>query len=443
VPLLVHYSGFHIWAADLRGGLVAARSALERAERSGDPQMLAAAIARLGVMESYACEITPGLLERGVEIEEGLEFDLYYGQSPRYSLARLWIRMGELEPARDVLRELETRAAARGDEYSRVMILWPLSMLEWLAGRWRRSLEYSQAAYELGPQHIHGRVWIGRMKALIEADLGLVDEARASAEEGLAFAQAGSNEFARILSLATLGRLELSLGRVDAAAGYLRELPGRLVAGGLSDPTFPVWADAIETLVANGELDLAQSYLKAFAGYSKTLGSPVGIAGAERCRGLLAAARGELGNGVAILERSLSESQPLPPLERARTLVALGALRRQALQKRAGRDALEHGLAILDQLGAVLWAQRARTELARISGRRAGGDELTETEARVAELAAAGRSNKEIAAELFMGVSTVEAHLSHVYRKLGIRSRAGLPARLALAGGRDGKPLLR
>jgi DNA-binding NarL/FixJ family response regulator len=59
-------------------------------------------------------------------------------------------------------------------------------------------------------------------------------------------------------------------------------------------------------------------------------------------------------------------------------------------------------------------------------------DELTETERRVAELAARGRTNKQIAAELYMGVSTVEAHLSHVYRKLGVR-RAELAARLAEA----------
>ena len=430
VPILVHYAGFHIWAADVRGGLTAARSALARAEDSGDPQMLAAAISRLGVLESYACDITPGLLERGVAIEEGLAFELYYGQSPRYSLARLWMRMGEIEPARETLEQLEAKAAARGDEYSRVMILWPLSMLEWLAGRWQRSLEYSQAAYELGPQHIHGHVWIGRMKALIEADLGLLDEARASAQEGLALARAESNEFARISSLATLGRIELSLGHVDAAAGYLRDLPERLIAGGLSDPTFPVWADAIETLVAAGELDLARSYLEPFAHYARTLGSPFGFAGAERCSGLLAAAHGDLESGLATLERSVAEPERLSPLEHARTLLALGKLRHQALQKKTGRDALEQAVAIFDQLGAALWAERARMELARISGRRAVGDGLTETETRVAELAATGHSNKEIAAALFMGVSTVEAHLSHVYRKLGIRSRAGLGTHL-------------
>jgi ATP/maltotriose-dependent transcriptional regulator MalT len=321
------------------------------------------------------------------------------------------------------------------------MILWPLSMLEWLAGRWRRSLEYSQAAYELGPQHNHGHAWIGRMKALIEADLGLLDDARASAQEGLAFAQAKSNEFARISSLATLGRIELSVGDVDTAAGYLRELPERLIAGGLSDPTFPVWADAIETLVAVGEFDLAHSYLEPFARYSRTLGTPLGIAGVERCSGLLAAAHGDLGNGMAMLERSLAEPERIAPLDHARTLLALGRLRRQALQKKAGRDALEQALAIFDRLGASVWAERARTELARISGRRAVADELTETETRVAELAAAGHSNKEIAAALFMGVSTVESHLSRVYRKLGIRSRAGLGTRLTTAMDEVAKPV--
>jgi DNA-binding NarL/FixJ family response regulator len=106
-------------------------------------------------------------------------------------------------------------------------------------------------------------------------------------------------------------------------------------------------------------------------------------------------------------------------------------VRRQAQQKRPSREALEQALTIFEELGARLWAEKARTELKRISGRRAVSEELTEAELRVAELAAKGRSNKEIAAELFMGVSTVEMHLSRVYGKLGVR-RAGLAARLAM-----------
>jgi DNA-binding NarL/FixJ family response regulator len=80
----------------------------------------------------------------------------------------------------------------------------------------------------------------------------------------------------------------------------------------------------------------------------------------------------------------------------------------------------------------VLWAERARAELKRISGRRSAQDELTETEQRVAALAAQARSNKQIAAELFMSVRTVEAHLSRVYRKLGVHSRTEL-ARLLIS----------
>ena len=93
----------------------------------------------------------------------------------------------------------------------------------------------------------------------------------------------------------------------------------------------------------------------------------------------------------------------------------------------------EQALVVFEGLGAPLWAEKTRAELARISGRRATDDDLTETEKRVASLAAEGRTNKEIAATLFMGVSTVEAHLSHVYRKLGIHSRAALGPQLETA----------
>jgi DNA-binding CsgD family transcriptional regulator len=144
----------------------------------------------------------------------------------------------------------------------------------------------------------------------------------------------------------------------------------------------------------------------------------------------------------AAYDRALLQLADTPfAFEHGRTLLCQGMARRQASQKKAAREALGEALGIFDGLGARLWAEKTRAELARISGRRAGSDDLTETEARVARLAAAGRSNKEIATELFMGVSTVEAHLSHVYRKLGIRSRAGLGSRLPTVVEAGGKPV--
>jgi DNA-binding CsgD family transcriptional regulator len=431
--ILALQAGLYLWNTDAGGALVAARSALEKAERSADQRLVALVIARVGVAEAYACEVTPGLLERGAEMEERLRLELEYDESPRYMLARQLMRMGELDRSRAMLEELEAKAAARGDESSRVMIIWPLSMLEWLAGRWPLALEHAKGAYELGEQgqHGHGRAWVARMKALIEADLGLVEQARASAEQGLAFARAVPIEFAQVAGLGVLGRLELELGDLAAAACYLRDLPGRLLAGGLNDPTAPVWADAIEALIAVGELEQARLYLGPYERHSARLASPLALAGAARCRGLLLAAEGDLTAGLRTLEHSLAQPGGVPPLERGRTLLSLGTLRRQAMQKKAAREALDQALAIFEELGARLWADKARAELARISGRRASGDELTETETRVAALAVQGSSNKEIASALFMGVSTVESHLSHVYRKLGIRSRAGLGARLA------------
>ncbi len=433
--ILAVRAGHHLIDADAHAALADTRAALEKAERVGDPVLLAQAIAYAGQAENYQAEITPGLLERGLELEKRLGLQLEWNLSPRYALARRLIRLGETDRTRAILEEMETQALERGDESSRAMILWPLSMLEWLAGRWQRALEHSAAAYELTEQtqHPHARFSVGRVKALIEADLGLVEEARNSADEALSFARARSIVLYAIVTEGVLGRLELALGRHDEAANHLRELPARLLAGGINDPTLTIWADAIETLVALGELEQARAHLEPYELHARRLGSPLAVEGVLRCRGLLAAAEGDLGAALEAFQSALSE-QPEPPwpFERGRTLLCLGTVLRQAQQKRAAREALERALAIFEQLGARLWADKARAELKRISGRRAPSVELTETERRVAELAAQGRTNKEIAAELYMGVSTVEAHLSHVYRKLGVR-RAELATRLAIA----------
>jgi DNA-binding CsgD family transcriptional regulator len=106
-------------------------------------------------------------------------------------------------------------------------------------------------------------------------------------------------------------------------------------------------------------------------------------------------------------------------------MLALGVVRRRERQKRAARDALEAALAGFEQLGAATWIAKARGELGRIGGR-TRSEGLTAAERRVAALVAEGRTNKEVAAALFLGERTVETHLTHVYAQLGVRSRTEL-----------------
>jgi DNA-binding CsgD family transcriptional regulator len=432
--------------SDNVGALTDARAALEKAERVGEPGGITDAIARVGQVEMWAGEVTPGLLERGAELSLRERIPLDYLTNPRFWLARLRVRQGELEEARTMLAALEDESTARGDEQTRIHLLWYRTIIEWFVGNLREALELATEAYEVGEQtrFPSNAGWNGRVKALIETDLGLVDQARASAEQGVAESDAIGNKIFSILSRAVLGRLELALGNAEAAGGYLAPLPGRLITSGLTDPTQPVWADAIETLITLGELKHARLYLDAYEQMSRRFTSAWAAASATRCRGLVCAADGDLDGAFAAYDRALRQLAETPfAFEHGRTWLCQGMARRQASQKKAAREALEQALAIFDQVGARLWAEKARAELARISGRRAGGDDLTETEAQVADLAAAGRSNKEIAAALFMGVSTVEAHLSHVYRKLGIRSRAGLGTRLATPVDAVAKPMER
>jgi DNA-binding CsgD family transcriptional regulator len=150
-----------------------------------------------------------------------------------------------------------------------------------------------------------------------------------------------------------------------------------------------------------------------------------------RGRALLAAARGDHDAARVHIETALSAHESLPqPFERARTLLAQGTIERRAKHRAAARDALIAALELFDGLGAALWAEQAEAELARIPGRSRASSELTETERRVAELVAAGLSNKEVAARLFVSVRAVEANLSKVYAKLGVRSRTQLASRL-------------
>jgi len=427
---------------DVPAALRDARAGLARAERLGDAPALAVALGRVGLMETWALDITPGLLERGVAIERTLNNPLMFVGSPAFILAIRLYETDELDRSRAMLEGMETAAVERGDEHTRQFAVMQLIIVEWYAGRWQQALEYAAVARELAEQTQepqYGAV-IRRLSSTVEADVGLVEQARRSAEEGLRLARSISDEINTIGNLAALGHLELVLGDLRAAGGYLRDLPERQLRTGHRSTRGSPWSDAIETLIGLGELEQARAYLSRFQEIA-TASNRCARVGAARCAGLLAAAEGDTAASLQAFERALAADEPpMYPFERGRTLLALGAVRRQALQRRAARETLEQALRMFEELGARPWAEKARHELGRISGRRAPSEELTDAERRIAELAAQGRHNKEIAARLFIGVGTVEAHLSRVYRKLGVRSRTELAG--SFAKQRDDAPKL-
>ena len=439
--ILAYRSWAYLFEADIDAALRDARAALRTAEQVGDPVLLTVTIAQAATVEGRAADITPGLLERGLELEDSLGIRLEYNQSPRVALARRLIGTAELDRARAVLEELESEAATWGSEELRGVLLRSLGRVDWLAGRWETALERTAQALELWDQMEapHGVAFTACLRALLEVDLGRVEEARASAERGVAISRKLSDQEWEILGLGALGRLELALGNLAAAAEYLVDLPARLFALGYHDPTTPVWADAVEVLLGLGELERARGYLDRHEHHARRTGNPLALACVARCRGLLAAAEGDDDAASEALAQAVAELEALPyPLEYGRALLCLGSIDRKAKRKGAARDALERSEAIFNGLGARLWAEKTAAELRRISGRRRGSENLTETEERVATLAANGRSNKQIAAELLMSVHTVGAHLSQVYRKLGISSRSELHSNLAGAAAAPG-----
>ncbi len=190
--------------------------------------------------------------------------------------------------------------------------------------------------------------------------------------------------------------------------------------------------DYVHALIELERLEQAEEICAWYEANAARLGRRGALASSARCLGLLAAARGDLDEALAILERALADHDIVPmPFERARTLLALGSVRRRARQRRLARESLQQAQAIFEELGAALWARKAGAELARIGGRASHPGGLTPAERRIAELVGQGRSNKEVAAELVVTVRTVESNLTRIYRKLDVRSRAELAHRLS------------
>ena len=403
-----------------------ARAALAAAERTDDEALLASSLAQV-VMFDWLCDepVDNGMLERALAIEQNVS--ALRLRTPPSHVAGIWYyTAGRLDEARAALEAALARSEAEGVEYWRADTLLRLSLTEGRAGNLERSedraAEGLEVAEQLGLEQLTSALLYGCGLAAVWR--GRPDEARDHAERGVRLSVSVGDEVYSASNEALLGFIDLTIGEYERAANRLTELSGRVERVVRRGNAQAVLANAVEALIGAGRLEEAGTTLARLQG--QPLDPGVGAV-FVRCRGALAAARGELEHARTDLEQALRFHDEMPfPLERARTLLVLGGVLRRLKQRRAARSALGEALEIFDRAGASLWAEGARAELARVSGRTAGSDQLTDSELRVAELVATGKTNKEVAAALFLSVRGVESTLSKVYRKLGVRSRTEL-----------------
>jgi len=341
----------------------------------------------------------------------------------------------DLLSARARFEALYGRALDRGDESSLPLILAHLSGIECTLGDWVSAHDRATTAYDVALQTVqlpHQAYALGA-RALVNAHLGRVEETRADAGEALRLTSVEPNSYGSASASAALALLELSLDDPAATHAALGLLVGRYEVEGVIEPGAQRFlADEIEALIGLGRSEEAAGALARLEERAQRLERRSALAACARCRGLLAASGGDLEAALASFRDALTLNESLEmPFERARALLGLGATERRAKERRAARQTLEAALELFERLGAGLWAAQARTELQRIGGRAPARGELTAAEWRVAELVAQGRTNREVAAALFLTPRTVEGTLSRVYAKLGVRSRAELAHRWA------------
>jgi DNA-binding CsgD family transcriptional regulator/tetratricopeptide (TPR) repeat protein len=318
--------------------------------------------------------------------------------------------------------------AAEQDELLRAECLWYLAMVELWSGRWQIAWEYAQQAAEIHSQYGIEQPQDHMPQALIALHQGQLGLAREHSTRALALAEG----MLLPVHTAVLAIADLWSGRPEDALEQFTVVEELETRRGVHEPgAFFERADHVEALLRVGRIEDAERLAAEWEDATGRGGGEWMIADVLRSKGLIAAARGHLDDAARLLEAAVSRHEVTGnPFGRGRALLGLGSVRRRQRQKRRARAALEDARDAFVALGAASFADAAQRELGQLGGRRRL-EGLSPSERRVAELVAEGRSNREVAATLFLAERTVASHLTHVYAKLGVRSRTELTRRLA------------
>lgn len=444
VTVQVHLnSAMTLWTAGQTGGAHEhAQLARVRAEEYGDKLLISQVLAFQVLLRCANGEgVDEVSLHRSLDLEQRHEtgVDIAAPFSARIVKAVVSAWTGRIAEARVQLVEAQVHCAGGGSDVDMLWVQSHAVMVDIWLGHYRAAAQVADdmvlRAEQLGGHP--ARALAAAPHALIAAlegresdsrnELALVAELAAGAAVGPVF------DPPRMVS----GFLELSLGRHQSVVDVLMPLLARRSVDDHTEIT-ECWflPDLLEAAFSLGRIDEFEPWIDAMEANGARLNRPWLIAIGARCRAMLLAARGEIFAAEDAASRALAAHRTLAmPFELARTQLIVGQVQRRLRQKQSARATLGEALTTFEVLGAPLWASRAADELARTA---AGPSQhiLTPSELRVAELAASGLTNKDVASSLYMSPKTVEHNLSRIYRKLGIRSRAELGRQIDIL--RDG-----
>ena len=426
------------------GALEHARAALELADDLDDDALRVDALAMLTF---FGCAVgdpdAPAHAARAHELATAAG-DVELLREATDALANVLDVCRDLDAARALLERAYHEWHER-DELWAAGALSDLSWVELWGGRWQAAADYAARALDISVQYGLDVPWNhladrgdrgpsrparGRSRALgagAAARRGADRASHACASRDARLCRAPERRPAHGRDVVRRGRG----GRPRGSGGARRASVGGLPTTPRRCSSSVGWTTRCESSTA-WEAD------------ARRLGRDWVLAHVTRCRGLVAAARGDVSEAASLLENAVTQHETVgDAFGRARALLALGVVRRRERQKRAARDAIGAALGEFERLGAATWVEKARAELGRIGGRtRIEG--LTPAERRVAALVAEGRTNREVAAALVLGRAhggdAPDPRLRQARCALAGRARADISARRAkLRGTRDFK----
>lgn len=377
-----------------------ARAAPAIARSHDDLDLLAGAVGSQVLAEAArGDEEAAGTLVAATALPSAERFRGHGGAEFQVAVVQMWWE--ELEAAGESFERILRLAGTLGDESSVPYVHVLLAQTECLRGRYDVAAAHADEG-ALRAEQVGQATLVAyalALRALTAADRGEEDLTRETARRALELAGRTSGRPAEQFATAALGLLEVSLGRDAEAVDVLSPLVAFAREQEMREPGLTRFVpDLVEALVGVGRPEPAADHLDWYEANAERLQRPSGLGAAARCRGLMAAAGGDLTGALEAFDRALVHHDASPiSFDRARTLLAPGAARRRGMQRRAARVALEEARTVFVSLGARVWDQRAEAELARIGGRAPSTGELTPVERRVAELVAAGRTNREVA----------------------------------------------